>query len=133
MSKVWKSHHYISYGKTISQRTINNIGNYFIKLSSWKYYSITSFMRLKYKNVSEEDKRKIIQEIYNLMNLSCMCNVFKFVNNKGIVIMNESEITTNIIIYLKKNYDKVNSEMETFNGTLGPKRFDTFMKNVHTA
>ena len=99
MSKVWKSHHYISYGKTISQRTINNIGNYFIKLSSWKYYSITSFMRLKYKNVSEEDKRKIIQEIYNLMNLSCMCNVFKFVNNKGIVIMNESEITTNIIIY----------------------------------
>lgn len=59
-----------------------NVGTSFIKFSSWKLGSITSLMRLNYKNGILNIKRNTIQDIYNLTNLSFNCNVFRLINNK---------------------------------------------------
>ena len=74
------------------------IGNDFIKLSSWKVDSIISLMKLNYKNGTEEVIRNVIQDIYNLTNLSCKYNIFRLINNKSANIMNDESINTSIRI-----------------------------------
>ena len=75
-------------------------------------------MRLNYKNGTKKVKRKIIQEIYNLMNLSYKCNVFRLINNKSAEVMNETKIKISIGIFFIESYDKFNLGMEKFNITL---------------
>ena len=73
---------------------------------------------MNYKNGTKKVKRKNIQEIYNLMNLSYKCNLFRLINNKSAEVMNETKIKISIGIFFIESYDKFNLGMEKFNITL---------------
>ena len=56
-------------------------------------------MILNYKNETKEVKRNTIQEVYNLMNISCKGNVLRLVNNNSVEVMNKDDIKTIINVF----------------------------------
>lgn len=66
--------------------------NWFHTVKEKKLDSITSSMRLNYKNRTYEIKANIIQNIYNLTNLSINSSVARLINNTLVVTMNETDI-----------------------------------------
>ena len=89
-------------------------------------------MSLMNKNGTYEMKRNIIQHMYNIANRSINSIVIILINNKLVQVVNEWEIKTSIRMHFRENYDKVNSAMETFDGTLRSKKIETLMKYVRT-
>ena len=59
-------------------------------------------MQMHFKNGSLKIKRNVIQDVYNLMNLSFKCNVLRLINNKLVEIMNEREIEK-LLEYVSEN------------------------------
>ena len=57
---------------------------------------------MNFKNGSLKIKRNVIQDIYNLMNLSFRCNVLRLINNKLVEIINEREIEK-LLEYVSEN------------------------------
>ena len=80
-------------------------------------------MRCNYTSAktSNEQKKQIIQTIYNLMNISVNSIVIILKNNISAQVMNEVDIKKSLRMYSRASYNDENSEMEKFNDTLSIK------------
>ena len=87
---------------------------------------------MNYENVTYEITRHIIQDIYNLMNLSINSIVVRLINNKSVEIMTETDIKKSIRIFFRECYDKVNLGMDKFNETLSHNKVEALKFQVHT-
>ena len=133
MSHNWKSNQFINYENSIGKKTLKYIGKGCIKINKLIFETILSSMRYNYKSSETFSEQKIIQIVYNLLNLSVNSIVIVLKNNISAQVVNEADIITSIRLYLRVSYSKNNSEMEKFNDTLNMKKFDTLLNNVHRA
>ena len=92
--------HFMDFRNNIAKDTRKKLE--LVSFSTWKLYSIISLTQLNFKNESLKIKRNVIQDVYNLMNLSFKCNILRWINNKLVEIMNEREIEK-LLEYVSEN------------------------------
>ena len=67
--------HFMDFRNNIAKDTRKKLE--LVSFSTWKLYSIISLTQLNFKNESLKIKRNVIQDVYNLMNLSFKCNILR--------------------------------------------------------
>ena len=90
VTKIWKKKHYLNVGKLIGFFGEHDEG--FIDFNKWKQHNITQDIQINYSASNNSKTLIIIDDIMSKMNISNNYKVFRILDNKNSIVMNELDI-----------------------------------------
>ena len=85
-----EENHYLNVGKLIG--IFREHDEVFIDFSKWKIDNINQNMQIKYSASNNSKRLIIMDDMMTKLNISNNCKVFRVLDNKNSIIMNELDI-----------------------------------------
>ena len=106
VTKTWKTNHNLNIGKLIGIFREHDEG--FIDFNKWRIDNINLSLQINYSASNNSKRLIIMDDLMTKLNLSNNCKVFRALDNKKSIVMNELEIKISLRLLFRTQVSYLN-------------------------